>query len=113
MLNDAICFKAVYIVCGYTDLRSGMDRLAALIETQTGSRPYVPVPVADGGADDRPGEIGRASGTAGIYGITLCKTENFQGVFSTGKTVLPCFCGAVYLAVKRTGKGSGTPLFFF
>jgi len=42
MLNDAICFKAVYIVCGYTDLRSGMDRLAALIETQTGSRPYVP-----------------------------------------------------------------------
>ena len=31
MLNDAICFKAVYIVCGYTDLRSGMDRLAALM----------------------------------------------------------------------------------
>lgn len=28
MLNDATCFKAVYIVCGYTDLRSGMDRLA-------------------------------------------------------------------------------------
>ena len=42
MLNDAICFKAVYIVCGYTDLRSGMDRLAALIETRNGSRPYVP-----------------------------------------------------------------------
>ena len=32
MLNDATCFKAVYIVCGYTDLRSGMDRLAALVE---------------------------------------------------------------------------------
>ena len=42
MLNDAACFKAVYIVCGYTDLRSGMDRLAALIEAQTGNRPYVP-----------------------------------------------------------------------
>lgn len=42
MLNDATCFKAVYIVCGYTDLRSGMDRLAALIEAQTGNRPYVP-----------------------------------------------------------------------
>ena len=42
MLNDAICFKAVYIVCGYTDLCSGMDWLAALIETQTRSRPYVP-----------------------------------------------------------------------
>jgi hypothetical protein len=35
MLNDATCFKAVYIVCGYTDLRSGMDRLAALVEGQT------------------------------------------------------------------------------
>lgn len=35
MLNDATCFKAVYIVCGYTDLRSGMDRLAALVEAQT------------------------------------------------------------------------------
>lgn len=42
MLNDAECFKAVYIVCGYTDLRSGMDRLAALIETQTGNQPYIP-----------------------------------------------------------------------
>ena len=42
MLNDATCFKAVYIVCGYTDLRSSMDRLAALIEMQTGNRPYVP-----------------------------------------------------------------------
>lgn len=41
MLNDATCFKAVYIVCGYTDLRSGMDRLAALVETQTGNRPYI------------------------------------------------------------------------
>ena len=42
MLNDATCFKTVYIVCGYTDLRSGMDRLAALIEAQTGNMPYVP-----------------------------------------------------------------------
>lgn len=42
MLNDAVCFKAVYIVCGYTDLRSGMDRLAALVEAQTGNSPYVP-----------------------------------------------------------------------
>ena len=33
MLNDATCFKAVYIVCGYTDLRAGMDRLAALVAT--------------------------------------------------------------------------------
>lgn len=41
MLNDATCSKAVYIVTGYTDLRSGMDRLAAVIESQTGNRPYV------------------------------------------------------------------------
>ena len=38
MLNDATCFKAVYIVYGYTDLRAEMDRLAA----HTGNRPYVP-----------------------------------------------------------------------
>jgi len=42
MLNDATCFKAVYIVCGYTALRSGMDWLAALAEAQTGNSPYVP-----------------------------------------------------------------------
>lgn len=38
MLNDAVCFKAVYIVCGYTDLRSGIGSLTAI----TGSTPYVP-----------------------------------------------------------------------
>ena len=42
MLNDAVCFKQVYIVCGYTDLRSGIDRLASIIETQSGCKPYVP-----------------------------------------------------------------------
>lgn len=41
MLNDATCFHTVYIVCGYTDLRSGMDRLAAMIEAKTGTSPYV------------------------------------------------------------------------
>lgn len=29
MLNDAVCFKAVYIVCGYTDLRSGIEYVNA------------------------------------------------------------------------------------
>ena len=42
MLNDATCFQAVYIVCGYTDLRSGIDRLAAILETQTRNKPYLP-----------------------------------------------------------------------
>lgn len=72
MLNDATCFKAVYIICGYTDLRPGMDRLAALVETQTGNRPYIPdaaaVPLADGRADDRPEKIRQTSGAAGIIG---------------------------------------------
>lgn len=42
MLNDAVCFKAVYIMTGYTDLRFGMDRLALLIEDRLGSSPYLP-----------------------------------------------------------------------
>ncbi len=42
MLNDATCFCEVYIICSYTDLRSGMDRLAAVIEAKTGTSPYVP-----------------------------------------------------------------------
>ncbi len=41
MLNDATCFQAVYIVCGYTDLRFGMERLALFLEDQLGCRPYM------------------------------------------------------------------------
>ena len=42
MLNDSTFFQAVYITCDYTDLRSGMDRLAAVIEAKTGNSLYVP-----------------------------------------------------------------------
>ena len=42
MLNDASCFKQVFIVTGYTDLRSGIDTLASIIETKTGNKPYIP-----------------------------------------------------------------------
>ena len=42
MLNDAVCFKQVYIVTGYNDLRSGIDRLAALITSKIGDNPFVP-----------------------------------------------------------------------
>lgn len=42
MLNDATCFRQVYIVCGYTDMRSGIDTLASIIHSKTGNLPYVP-----------------------------------------------------------------------
>lgn len=40
MLNDAVGFSAVYIMTGYTDLRSGIDRLAALVESKTDVNPW-------------------------------------------------------------------------
>lgn len=42
MLNDAVCFKNIYIVTGYTDLRFGINTLAAIIEEKLGSKPYIP-----------------------------------------------------------------------
>lgn len=42
MLNDATCFKQVYIMTGYTDLRSGIDRLAALIRSYFGNNSIKP-----------------------------------------------------------------------
>ena len=138
MLNDAVCFKAVYIVCGYTDLRAGMDRLAALLEAQTGHRPYVPdtlylfcgrrtdrikglVWEGDGwlllykrlcesrfqwprnpeevrlltqqqfrwlmeGLTITPEKNRQTGGAAGIYGMILCKTENFSNGFGSLRT---------------------------
>ena len=44
MLNDAVCFKQVYIVTSYNDLRSGIDRLAALITSKTGDNPLKDFP---------------------------------------------------------------------
>ena len=42
MLNDATCFKRVYIVCGYTDLRYGIDTLASIVDAKADNSPYVP-----------------------------------------------------------------------
>lgn len=42
MLNDANCFNNVYIVCGYTDLRAGIDRLAFIVAEKTGEKPFFP-----------------------------------------------------------------------
>lgn len=42
MLNDATCFKQIYIVCGYTDLRYGIDSLAAIIKSKLGCGSCIP-----------------------------------------------------------------------
>lgn len=42
MLNDASCFKQVYIVTGYTGLTSGIDRLAALVQSYLGDHCFKP-----------------------------------------------------------------------
>lgn len=42
MLNDAKDLKAAYIVCGYTDLRKGIDSLSAIISTTYGMDPFQP-----------------------------------------------------------------------
>jgi len=42
MLNNATGFKEIYIVCGRTDLRSGIDRLATLIKTKCGNETFQP-----------------------------------------------------------------------
>lgn len=40
MLNDAACFEHIYIALGYTDLRSGIDRLVAIIKNDFDLDPY-------------------------------------------------------------------------
>lgn len=42
MLNDASGFQKVYIACGYTDLRRGIDGLASLVKEQFQLNPFQP-----------------------------------------------------------------------
>ncbi|EGW42005.1 IS66 family insertion sequence element accessory protein TnpB, partial [Desulfosporosinus sp. OT] len=40
MLNSASGFDQIYIVCGYTDLRRGIDGLSALIQQKFQLNPF-------------------------------------------------------------------------
>lgn len=40
MLNDGTGFKKVYLACGFTDLRRGIDGLARIIRFQFQLDPY-------------------------------------------------------------------------
>lgn len=40
MLNDAYGFKKIYIACGYSDLRKGIDGLANIIQKEFNLDPF-------------------------------------------------------------------------
>lgn len=40
MLNDFTCSCPVYLACGYTDLRRGIDGLASIVEAQFNMTPF-------------------------------------------------------------------------
>ena len=42
MFNDAVCFKNIYIVCGRTDMRYGIDSLSAIVSSKLGTSPFIP-----------------------------------------------------------------------
>jgi transposase len=42
MLNNATCFTNIYIVCGRTDLRFGIDRLAGVLRANGIDNPMIP-----------------------------------------------------------------------
>ena len=40
MFNDAIGFDRIYIACGYTDLRRGIDDLAGIVQSEFRLDPF-------------------------------------------------------------------------
>lgn len=79
-MNDVVCFQTVYIVCGYTDLRSGMDWLVALVEAQSGNRPYVSDILYFFAADGQTAPKGLyKKGTGGSCWIRGCRKASSNG----------------------------------
>ena len=42
MLNDATGFQKIFLACGYTDLRYGIDGLSTMIKNHFGLDPFQP-----------------------------------------------------------------------
>lgn len=40
MLNNAVGFKKIYVACGYSDLRKGIDGFAGIIQEQFNLNPF-------------------------------------------------------------------------
>ena len=72
MLKDAdpAYFAGIYIVCGYTDLRYGIDSLAAIIERKYHTNLFIPNTLFL--------FCGRSASKFQLnFCFSLCKTENF------------------------------------
>lgn len=86
MLKDAdpAYFAGIYIVCGYTDLRYGIDSLVAIIERKYHMNLFIPNTLFL--------FCGRSASKFQLnFCFSLCKTENF---FSGIKPVLHMLCTA-------------------
>ena len=85
MLNNANGFKKIYIATGYTDLRRGMEGLAAIIRFQFNLDPY------DKDNCFSSAESGRTASKG------FC-----------GKVTASCFCTSGFTAVHSSGHGQRT-----
>ena len=92
MLNDATCFKKIFIVTGYTDLRSGIDRLADTIRSYLGEDAIE----ADtlylfcGRTHDSSQKAGETiEKSTGLYFVTFMHNVEISDCFPSGKRSLP------------------------
>ena len=53
MLSDFTGAEKVYVACGYTDIRKGIDGLAAMVQQEFELDPFTNTLAADGGTESR------------------------------------------------------------